>query len=106
MGRREKSRKRDFRQHRERALLRITENTRFALIIGSSRNLTALSRQVRMANSGFRIYAMAYSARMRFLVLVYLVAAVTSLHAETPFDFATHRENCQNSSVRLVRDLV
>ena len=26
---------------------------------------------------------------MRFLVLVYLVAAVTSLHAEKPFDFAT-----------------
>src|SRR5437660_1601342 len=32
---------------------------------------------------------MAYSARMRFFVLVYLVAAVTSLHAETPFDFAS-----------------
>ena len=72
-----------------RVLLRITENTRFAMIIGSFRNLTALSRQVRMANSGFRIYAMAYSARMRFFVLAYLVAAVTSLHAQTPFDFAS-----------------
>jgi len=29
---------------------------------------------------------------MRFFVLVYLVAAVTSLHAETPFDFAAHRK--------------
>src|SRR5947207_12762885 len=32
---------------------------------------------------------MAYNARMRFFVLVYLVAAVTSLHAETPFDFVS-----------------
>src|SRR5213082_2969450 len=90
MGRREKFAKAGLSPaHETRALLRITESTRFALIIGSSRNVTALSRHVRMANSGFRIYAMAYSARMRFLFLVYLVAAVTSLHAETPFDFAS-----------------
>src|SRR2546423_12273921 len=75
--------------HETRELLRITQNARFALIIGSSRNVTALKRQVRMANSGFRIYAMAYSARMRFFVLVYLFAAVTSLHAQTPFDFGS-----------------
>jgi len=90
MGRREKFAKAGLSAaHETRELLRITQNARFALIIGSSRNVTALSRHVRMANSGFRIYAMAYSARMRFLVLVYLVAAVTSLHAETPFDFAS-----------------
>jgi hypothetical protein len=32
---------------------------------------------------------MAYSGRMRFPFLVYLVAVVTSLHAEKPFDFAS-----------------
>ena len=86
MGRREKFAKAGLSAaHETRELLRITQNARFALIIGSSRNVTALSRHVRMANSGFRIYAMAYSARMRFLFLVYLVAAVTSLHAETGF---------------------
>src|SRR5690349_20099906 len=42
-----------------------------------------------MANSGFRIYAVAYNARMRLSVLVYLLAAVTSLYAEMPFDFAS-----------------
>src|SRR6184192_3380544 len=42
-----------------------------------------------MAGSGFRIYAMAYSERMRFAFLIYLFASVTSLHAEKPFDFAS-----------------
>ena len=53
------------------------------------KNLTALSRQVCVANSGFRIYAITYSEQMRFLVLIYFFAAVTSLHAEKPFDFAS-----------------
>src|SRR5438445_9395271 len=42
-----------------------------------------------LAGCGFRIYAMDYSARMRFGFLVYLCTVVTSLHAEKPFDFAS-----------------
>src|SRR5205807_2850347 len=42
-----------------------------------------------LAGCGFRIYAMDYSARMRFAFLVYLFVVVTSLHAEKPFDFAS-----------------
>src|SRR5205807_5423981 len=45
-----------------------------------------------LAGCGFRIYAMDYSARMRFRFLVYLCTVVTSLHAEKPFNFASAPE--------------